>query len=141
MRSESGFTLIELIVVIVIISTGLAGLARLFGNSSIALVKGEEQQNATRYAQECAERVLKLRRDSGWASIGFGSTSNTLCSSPTGYTTTVTLSAAYSNAVATPWCPTNTTTSYIASCGDVTVKVQSNKITSASSIVVFMLVQ
>lgn len=141
MRSESGFTLIELIVVIVVISTGLAGLARLAVNSSTALVKGEEQQKTTRYAQECAERILKQRRDSGWASIGFGSPSNTLCSSPTGYTTTVTLSAAYSNAVATPWCPANSTTSYVASCGDVTVKVQSNKVASASSIVVFMLAQ
>lgn len=67
MRRTAGFTLIELVLVMVIISVGLLGIARLFGNTSTSLSTNEIVQQAAQYAQECAEGAIARRRDSGFA--------------------------------------------------------------------------
>lgn len=128
MRGRSGFSLIELIVVILVVSVGLAGLARMFGNTSTALVTGEETAVLNQYAQECAETVLGRRRD-----IGFDAVTTSLCSATpaAGYVRTLTLGAVYAGATTGP-CPSG------ANCRNVTVTV--NKGTLSSSLT-FMLVQ
>ncbi len=59
---QAGFTLIELVIVMVIISVGLLGLTSLFSNTSTSLSTNETLQQATQYAQECAERAIATRR-------------------------------------------------------------------------------
>lgn len=87
-RAAAGFTLLELVAVIVLISVGLAGLASMFGESGRALVIGEDVQTAAQHGQECAERFMATRRD-----LGFNDPSITtaLCgANPDGFTRTVT---------------------------------------------------
>ena len=127
MRRTKGFTLLELIAVIVVISVGLAGLARMWGNADVAIFTGEEMQKTAQYAQECAEIVLGTRRD-----LGFNTLTTTLCDpAPTGYTRTITLSSNYTGTT-TSACPNGAT------CRDATVTASKG---SASSDVKLMLVQ
>jgi prepilin-type N-terminal cleavage/methylation domain-containing protein len=71
MRRESGFTLIELVLVMLVISAGLLGLTKLFSRTSTALSTNETLQQAAQYAQECAEQVILKRREKAflWADI------------------------------------------------------------------------
>lgn len=64
----SGFTLIELVGVMLVVSIGFVGLANLFANMNVGLNKAESQEKTLQYAQACAEYVLQSRRDSGYCS-------------------------------------------------------------------------
>lgn len=87
-RAAAGFTLLELVVMIVFISVGLAGLASMFGESGRALVIGEDVQTAAQHGQECAERFMATRRDLGFYDP---SITTALCGTdPAGFTRTVT---------------------------------------------------
>lgn len=126
--AKGGFTLIELVLVIIIVSIGLLALASMFGNNMRALAIGEDTQRAAQYGQECAERILAARRDLGFASI-----STTICdlmALPTGFARTVTVPATYTG-TATSACPN------LASCRDVTVTVGKDAV---SSVITLMLV-
>ena len=68
-RNRKGFSLIELVIVMVVIAVGLLGLSSLFATSTNSLNVNEIQQKATQYAQGCAERALAQRRSSGFNSI------------------------------------------------------------------------
>jgi len=138
MRRPSGFSLIELIVVIVLISVGLLGLSRLTGGLGKAMYGTADLQTMSQYAQECAERVISTRRESGFASALLTST---LCDpSPASYVRTLTLPASYVGTASTPACPLGAT------CRDVIVKVCAGSVspcptTAQSASVTFMLVQ
>jgi prepilin-type N-terminal cleavage/methylation domain-containing protein len=138
MRRPSGFSLIELIVVIVLISVGLLGLSRLTGGLGKAMYGTADLQTMSQYAQECAERVISTRRESGFAS---GPLTSTLCDpSPASYVRTLTLSTNYIGIASTPACPLGAT------CRDATVKVCAGSVspcptTAQSTSVTFMLVQ
>ena len=87
-RPTAGFTLLELVAVIVLISVGLAGLASMFGQTGRALIVGEDAQAAAQYGQECAERFMATRRDLGF---NHATITTTLCDpSPAGFTRIVT---------------------------------------------------
>jgi prepilin-type N-terminal cleavage/methylation domain-containing protein len=123
----SGFTLLEMLVVIVIVSVGLAGLGRMFGNTAMGLANAEDMQNAAAYAQQCAEIIIGTRRDRG-----FNAVSSSLCGpAPAGYARTVTLGTAYSGSGPVA-CPAGAT------CRDVQVAVSKG---SAASDLSFLLVQ
>ncbi|MBU1190964.1 MAG: prepilin-type N-terminal cleavage/methylation domain-containing protein [Gammaproteobacteria bacterium] len=66
-RRHAGFTLIEMVLVIVILS--IAGLAILnqFSNMSRSYFSNERLQTSTQLAQECAEQVLAIRRLQSYA--------------------------------------------------------------------------
>lgn len=64
-----GFSLIELVIVMVIISVGVLGIASQLNNNSTSLTSNEILQQAAQYAQECAERVLLQRRSNGFDSF------------------------------------------------------------------------
>lgn len=114
MIRAAGFTLIELIGVIVIASVGMVGVARLFSNTNLALARATTEQVLSQYVQECAERVLETRRDFGFASVLL---TTTMCNpSPTSYTRTVSLPTTYTG-TATTACPSDVV------CRDVTVTV------------------
>ncbi|MGE5650577.1 MAG: type II secretion system protein [Bacillota bacterium] len=126
MRRVDGFTLLELLAVIVIVSVGLAGLAKMFGNTSMALVLGEGTQLTAQYAQECAEYVLGVRKDLGFTSIT-ENTCDSLPALPAGYSRSLSLAA---NTTGT--CPSSST------CANVAVTVSRG---TASTTITVMLVQ
>ena len=98
MRHPAGFTLIELVIVMLVISVGLLGLTPLFSNTSKSLTTNEDLQRTTQYAQQCAEQVLTTRRESTFASFAIDATSGSACSSTpdVGYTRTAGVGTPYS---------------------------------------------
>ena len=86
MRSDRGFTLIELVVVIVVVGVGLVGLTPLLNVAATSLTINETAQQAAQYAQECAERVLAIRRAPtfDWATSINTSLCNSTTDSPAG---------------------------------------------------------
>lgn len=137
MRPATGFTLIELVIVMIIISVGLLGLTSLFSNTSTSLSTNERLQQAAQYAQECAERAIATRRGQGFA--WFATNTFTCGTAPTGFT--------YSNAGSTPPlvgslyngtgnpCPSGTL-----NCRNINVTVTSTADTSLYSSITVMLV-
>lgn len=87
MRRADGFTLIELVIVMIVISVGLLGLAGAFSNASSSLSANETLQQAAQYAQECAESAMATRRDLGF---DWFSTNTFSCgSNPSGFIRTL----------------------------------------------------
>ena len=127
-RQSQGFTLIELVIIMVLISAGVLGMSSLFSISSTSLTTNEVRQQMTQYAQECAERVLATRRSSGFAST---SISNAMCNTTaaagplpvmaTGFTRAVSIGSSYINGSGTERCPIGTNTPI--DCKDVTITV------------------
>ena len=70
MRAVRGFSLIELIMIIVAIGVMGAFLVTTFSNLPRPLEVSEGAQTASQLAQQCIERVLARRRASG-AGLGF----------------------------------------------------------------------
>jgi prepilin-type N-terminal cleavage/methylation domain-containing protein len=130
MRLEKGFTLIEIIASLVMISAGIVGLARLFSNANSAATVSEEMQKATRYAQECAEHILGLRADTNFLSSTISTTMCNTLSIPaadSAYVRTVSLGSTYVGTAATS-CP-NT-----ASCRDAAVRVQTANVSAVLNV-------
>jgi prepilin-type N-terminal cleavage/methylation domain-containing protein len=127
MKTPAGFTLIELVCVIAVMSIGLVGVSRLFQQTREGPLYAAAVQNATQLAQECAEYALDTKRA--------GKTVTTsLCDSmpkPTGYNRTLTPSS-----ITTSSCPTGGTCTY----WNVTVTAPAESSTVTTSAVV-MLVQ
>lgn len=57
-----GFTLIEMVLVMVVVSIGMLGLTSSYNNAVSSLATNEILQQAAQYAQECAERAIATRR-------------------------------------------------------------------------------
>lgn len=132
MRSNGGFTLIELVIVMVIISTGLVGIVKLFSSSVTSLSTNETLQQATQYAQECAENVLTTRRNNGFD--WFASNTFSCGADPTGYTRTAAPVGAIYIGDGTGACPNAT------NCRDVNITVASTANAALSSSVTLLLV-
>ena len=73
---HKGFSLIELIVVIVVVSIAAVGLLPLFGGVARSLNINEDTQTAAQLGQECSEHILAARRN---PLFGYGAISNTIC--------------------------------------------------------------
>lgn len=71
---QKGFTLIELVLVIVIITVASMPLFSLFTQATSSLLSNEDLQAAVQLAQEKAEDVLAQRRNQGFASVATGTT-------------------------------------------------------------------
>ena len=131
MRIARGFTLIECIVVIVLVSAGLLGVASLYGTAVRALTTSDDLQAVSQFAQACAEEVLAAHRK---ANLAAASTAPVLCTSVrTGYTRTLTVSDPYLNQSAKPWCPSQVT------CRDVLIEVTGTRSTDLRARVDLML--
>lgn len=128
-RVSGGFTLVELVVVMIVVSAGLLGIVTLFGNNISALVVGEDNQRAAQYGQECAERVLAVRQIQGFDSVNIATTMCDSLTLPGGFVRTVAVPATYTGTTTTA-CPN------LATCRDVTVTVTKG---SASSVTAIML--
>jgi len=65
-KTQKGFTLIELVLVIIIISVASVPLFGLFSQASTSLLNNEAIQTAAQLAQERAEFVLSRKRELGF---------------------------------------------------------------------------
>lgn len=131
-RTTRGFTLVELVLVMIVISVGAVGMTRLFGNMSKSLSANEILQQATQYAQQCAEAVLATQRDQGFS--WFASNTFSCGNNPTNFTvTTNPVGALYTGTNVGP-CPNGV------SCRTVAITARSTVNTSLFSSVAILLV-
>ncbi len=119
-HAADGFTLIELVLVMLIISFGLVGLASMFGSNVKALTIVEDAQRAAQYGQECAERVIATHRD-----LGFDLFNTATCdpAPPGGFATAVTVPRTYIGDN-TSACPN------LVRCRDVSITVTKSPVSS-----------
>ena len=78
MRSARGFSLIELIAIIVVIGVMGAFLTTTLSQLPRSLEVNEGAQTASQLAQQCSERVLARRRSTA-VGFGFGSIASNTC--------------------------------------------------------------
>jgi len=103
---QHGFTLIELIVVLVILSIASVPLFGLYTQASMSLLDNEAIQTASQLAQERAELVLALKRSQGFAALATGTTNETLAGNFSGFTRNTVISQP---ATAPAGCPGSST--------------------------------
>ena len=125
MRSTGGFTLFELVVVMIIISVGFLGLARMFGDSIAPMVNAEDEQRAAQYAQECIEKILADRRSLGYSSATTSSC-NGLSGMATGFARSVATAAITGDS--TSACPNGI------ACKTMTVTVTKGNVSAAPTV-------
>lgn len=77
MKGSRGFSLIELVAIIVVLSLGLVGLTALFGQTVGSVDINDRLGVAAQAAQRCAEHVLARRRVD--PAIGFAGVASGLC--------------------------------------------------------------
>ena len=130
-RPAAGFSLVELVIVIIVISVGLLGIASLFSISAKSLSTNEVLQQATQYAQECAELAIARRRNSGFAWFANNTFS---CDNPTGFTRTTNPVGNVYTGTSTGACPNGI------SCRNVNITVTSTTDTALYASITIMLV-
>ncbi len=119
MKRQSGFTLIELVVVIVILAVAAVPLFGLFTQASASLLVNERIQTAVQLAQERAESMMAQRRAADFAAIAVGTTTDVLGANYGAYTRTVTVVQPPRGA----GCPLHPVTAVSAACKEVVVNV------------------
>jgi prepilin-type N-terminal cleavage/methylation domain-containing protein len=88
---QQGFTLLELVLVIVVVALASVSILGQFSQAGQSLLLNEAIQSAGQLAQERAEVLLAVRRDQGYAAVPTGTTSEVLAGNYAGYTRTVTV--------------------------------------------------
>ena len=114
MKSQSGFTLIEMVLVIIIISIASVPLFSLFSRAASSLLINEKTQTAAQLAQEHVEFLLAVRRAQGFVAPQLsGNTTEALSGNYSGYSR----STVITQAAGGPGCPAG------ANCKEITVSV------------------
>jgi prepilin-type N-terminal cleavage/methylation domain-containing protein len=88
---QQGFTLLELVLVIVVVALASIPILGQFSQAGQSLLLNEAIQTAGQLAQERAEALLALRRDQGYAAVPTGTSSEGLTGNYAGYTRTLTV--------------------------------------------------
>lgn len=89
---QSGFSLIELIMVIIIIAVASVPILGQFTQVAGSTLIDEDIQTASQLAQERAENILALRRSQGYGAITPGTSNDVLTGIYSGYSRTVIVS-------------------------------------------------
>jgi type II secretory pathway pseudopilin PulG len=141
MMRTRGFTLLELVGVMLVVSIGFVGLADLFSNMSVGLTSAEAQQKTNHYVQACGELILQYRRDNGYCASSCSSVtvngssvtylSSGMCSGlvDSGYTINV---QGYNGSSSTGMCPSGYT------CNDVAISATGPNGASSSATITLM---
>lgn len=93
MMRARGFTLIEAVLVIVILSIASVAVLNQFSQAARAWFVDEDLQTATQLAQERAEGILATRRNGTYAGVAVGVANDTLTGTYATYARTVTVTA------------------------------------------------
>lgn len=109
--AQRGFTLIELVLVVVILSVASLAIGSQFMQSAQSWLLDEQVQTASQLAQARAEQLLSDRRLTGYTAVPVGTVTESLTGNYTGYTRT-TVTTAYAGAA----CP-------VADCRQVVIRV------------------
>ena len=88
---QGGFTLLEMIMVMVIIALASVPILGQFTQAGSTLLLDEEIQTAAQLAQARAETVLADRRANGYVAIATGTVNETLTGNFAGYTRSTTV--------------------------------------------------
>ncbi len=88
---QTGFTLVELIMVIIIVSLASVPILGQFAQVAGSTLVDEEIQTAAQLAQERAEDILALRRNQGYAAVAVGTTNDVLTGNYMSYARSVTV--------------------------------------------------
>jgi len=129
MKSQNGFTLIEMVLVIVIISVASVPLFGLFSRAATSLLINEKTQTAAQLAQEQAEFLLAIRRNQDFDAAELsGNTSEVLSGNYAGFNRSTVITQPPSG----PGCPAG------AGCKEVTISIDEGGDTYAE--VIFLLV-
>lgn len=119
--SERGFTLIELVTVMLVIALASVPLFGQFSSAASRLLEDEKIQTAVQLAQERAEALIALRRSQGFVAVPVGTLNDTLAGNYTAYSRQVTVNQPPTG----PGCPTG------ASCKEVIIAVNRDARTRA----------
>lgn len=133
MRRAHGFTLIEMVVVMLILSGGMLGITSLFSNTAKSLSTNETLQQAAQYAQECAERVMTTRRNLGFD--WFATNTFSCGANPSGFTRTKNPVGGLYTGDGSGACPSAII------CRDVSITVTSTANSQLTSAITLLLVQ
>lgn len=115
MHARPGFTLLELVAVLVMTSVAMLGMAKLWGNANRGLAQAGDSQALSRLAQDCAERIIQTRRDYGFGSALINSV---ICDpAPASFIRTVSVPASPTTGSAGTACPVG------AACRNIVVEV------------------
>lgn len=82
-RPSPGFSLIEIIVVLVVVGIAGAALLTMYGQAAKTLGTNEDVQTAAQLAQECSEHILEGRRRNTQPLLAVGN-NNSICNGFTG---------------------------------------------------------
>ncbi|WP_158675366.1 type II secretion system protein [Thiohalobacter thiocyanaticus] len=85
-KKQTGFSLIELVMVIVILALASLAIGSQFMQSARSWMLDEHIQTASQLAQERAEQLLSDRRLNDYAAVPAGTTTETLTGNFNGYT-------------------------------------------------------
>ena len=123
-RWTNGFTLIEVVAAMLLLSVSAVGIIGMYSNVGRNLSGNQDMQTAAQLVQECSEYVLAQRRNN--AVVGYaGVTGSTFCSAAlpamAGFTVTTTVTSPYAPA----FCPTT--------CKLVTISVAKGVVVVATS--------
>lgn len=94
---QAGFTLIEAILVILLLSISSVAILSQFSQASKAWFVDEDLQIATQLVQERSEGILATRRNTGYASVAVGTVNDTLTGSYASYSRSVIVSSIAGN--------------------------------------------
>lgn len=88
---QQGFTLLELIIVIVIVALASVPILGQFTQVVSSMLVDEEIQTAAQLAQERAEGILADRREQGYIAIATGTSTDVLAGNYAAFTRTLTV--------------------------------------------------
>jgi len=92
-RAQQGFTLLELVMVIMLVALASIPILGQFSQAAGSLLTDEIIQTAAQLAQERAEGVLADRRTGGYAAVPTGTVNDVLTGAYSGYSRTVTITS------------------------------------------------
>ena len=131
MNTQRGFTLIEMVAVIIILSVASVPLFGMFTQASLSLADNENIQTAAQLAQERAEAILAVRRDQGYGAAALAPGTYPETFPVAGNYAAYTRSTVISQPPVGPGCPLHPVTLVPATCKEVVISVSRNGRTHA----------
>ncbi len=132
MNRHRGFTLIELVAIIVLLSVAAVTIFPMFAQTGRSIAINQETQTGTQLAQACAEKIMAIRRGTGgYAAITTGNNTG-VCNSGfaviAGFTTAPTVNVTAHNSGSLSACPSATA----GDCKQVDIQVDRGGVRAAS---------